>query len=106
MKPLKFVGSSLRDLSKFPDDARRNAGHQLWQVQLGLTPTDYRPMPLVGAGCYEIRIHHGGEFRVIYVAKFIDAVYVLHAFQKKRRSTRQWDIELAKRRFRQIEAEQ
>jgi phage-related protein len=77
------------------------AGHQLWQVQLGLTPTDYRPMPLVGAGCYEIRIHHGGEFRVIYVAKFIDAVYVLHAFQK----TRQLDIELAKRRFRQIEAE-
>ncbi len=65
-------------------------------------PTHFKPMLNVGAGAYEIRLHILGEWRVIYVAKFDDAVFVLHAFQKKTNATRKEDIELAARRYRQI----
>jgi phage-related protein len=56
-------------------------------------------MPIVGLGVNEIRVRLGGAYRVIYVAKFLEAVYVLHAFQKKSRKTARTDIDLAKRRF-------
>lgn len=102
MKKLRFVGSSLDDLRNFPADAKRDAGFELDAVQRGLMPSDFKPMLNVGAGAYEIRIHVLGEWRVIYVAKFDDAVYVLHAFQKKTQKTRKEDIELAARRYRQI----
>jgi phage-related protein len=102
MKPLKFVGSALDELRRFPIDARRSVGHELWQVQMGLLPTDFRPMPSVGGGCYEIRVHTGEEWRVIYVAKFADAIYVLHAFQKKSRATARHDLEIARKRYDQI----
>lgn len=102
MKTLRFVGSSLDDLQNFPAQARRDAGFELDAVQRGLMPSDFKPMLTVGAGAYEIRIHAEGEWRVIYVAKFAEAVYVLHAFHKKTQRTRQEDIELAARRYRQI----
>jgi phage-related protein len=101
-KPLKFVGSSKDDLMDFPFEARRDAGHELWQVQAGLMPSDFKPMPGVGSGAYEIRIHVQGEWRVIYVAKHVEAVYVLHAFQKKTAKTRKEDVDLAARRYKQI----
>jgi phage-related protein len=69
---------------------------------MGLAPRDFKPMPSVGKGCYEIRIHLQGEWRVIYVAKFKDAVYVLHAFQKKRQTAAHRDLALARRRYIQI----
>lgn len=60
-------------------------------------------MPSVGLGVNEIRVREdGGAFRVIYVAKFSEAVYVLHAFQKKAPKTAKQDIELARRRFREL----
>jgi phage-related protein len=102
MKPLNFMGSSLDDLRNFPDEARRAAGFELRAVQNGFEPIDWKPMPAIGPGVKEIRIHVLGEWRVIYVAKLRDAVYVLHAFQKKTRKTRQQDIDLARRRYRQI----
>lgn len=102
MKTLRFVGGSLDDLQNFPAQARRDAGFELDAVQRGLMPSDFKPMLTVGAGAYEIRIHAEGEWRVIYVAKFAGAVYVLHAFHKKTQRTRQEDIELAARRYRQI----
>lgn len=102
MKALKFVGSSLDDLTNFPLEARRESGFELWQVQRGLQPSDFKPMPAVGVGAFEIRVHVLGEWRVIYVAKFKDAVYVLHAFHKKTQKTRKEDIALATRRYRQI----
>ena len=105
MKPLKFVGSSLEDLQDFPVEARRAAGFELWAVQRGLLPSDWKAMPSVGAGAYEIRIHILGAWRIIYVAKFAKGVYVLHAFQKKTRKTREADIAIAARRFKQIEGE-
>ena len=80
----------------------RVAGHELEQVQAGREPTDWKPMPSVGLGVNEIRVRIGGAFRVIYMAKFAEAVYVLHTFQKKSRKTAQADIELARRRFRAL----
>jgi phage-related protein len=102
MKPLRFVGSSLSDLRAFPTDARRAAGFELWQVQRGLMPSDFKPLLGVGPGAYEIRVQVSGEWRVIYVAKFAHGIYLLHAFQKKTRKTRKEDVELARRRYRQI----
>jgi phage-related protein len=104
MKPLKFVGASLDDLRDFPDEARRAAGFELYALQRGLEPSDWRPMPAVGSGAREIRIHVLGEWRVIYVAKFREAVYVLHCFQKKGRRASPRDIELARQRYKQIGA--
>ena len=103
MKTLRFVGSSLDDLKNFPAEARREAGFELDAVQRGLIPSDFKPMLAVGAGAYEIRVRVLGEWRIIYVAKFERAVYVLHAFQKKTQKTRKEDIELAARRYRLVE---
>jgi len=102
MKPLIFLGSSLDDLCNFPDEARKAAGFELRFVQGGVEPSDWKPMANIGRGVKEIRIHVLGEWRIVYVAKFEDAVYVLHSFQKKTQKTSQHDIELARKRFKQI----
>ncbi len=96
-KPVVWVGSSRERLRAFPAEARRDAGHQLHVVQLGLSPADWRPMPSVGAGVVELRVHAAGEHRVVYLAKFAEAIYVLHAFEKKTRQTREPDLHLARR---------
>ena len=106
MKPLEFAGSSRDDLRNFPAEARRAAGFEMSFVQQGAMPSDWKPMQVVGPGAMEIRIHVLGEWRVIVVAKFADAVYVLHAFQKRTRRTRREDIELARKRFRAIGGKQ
>ena len=105
MKPLKFVGSSQDDLIAFPREARRECGRELDRVQRGLMPTDFKPMLNVGKGVYEIRVHVLGEWRVLYVARHADAVYVLHAFQKKTTKTSKPDIETAIRRWKLVENE-
>jgi phage-related protein len=102
MKSLKFVGDSQGRLADFPTDAKREAGFELWQVQLGLMPSDFKPIPTVGPGAYEIRIKVLGEWRVIYVAKQEDAVYVLHCFHKTTPKTPKPDIDLAAKRYRMI----
>lgn len=99
-KPLFWLGSSRSDLKTFPQDARRIAGFQLRRVQQGLEPNDWKPIPTVGAGVREIRIHTGLEHRVFYMAKFMEGVYVLHAFEKRTRKTPKRDLELARDRFR------
>lgn len=101
MKTLRFIGSSIDDLRDFPMEARREAGFELDAVQRGLMPSDFKPMLNVGAGAYEIRLHVLGEWRVIYVAKFDNAVYVLHTLFTTQK-TRKEGIELAARRYRQI----
>ena len=90
------------DLRNFPEEARKAAGFELFAVQRGLEPSDWKPMPSIGRGVKEIRIHILGEWRVIYIAKFEDAVHVLHSFQKKSRKTNQHDIEIARMRYKQI----
>jgi phage-related protein len=102
-KPATFVGSSLDDLRDFPRGARRETGFQLDKVQRGEEADDWKPMPTVGAGVHEIRVRDdGGVFRMMYVAKFPEAVYVLHAFQKKTRATSRKDLALAKDRYQEI----
>lgn len=102
-KPVEFRGSSLDDLRTFPLPARREAGHQLDQVQNGQEPDDWKPMNTVGQGVKEIRIRDAaGAFRVVYVAKFADAVYVLHCFQKKTEKTSKTDLDLAAKRYRDL----
>jgi phage-related protein len=102
MKPLSFVGSSLDDLRAFPAAVRHAMGVELMRVQYGSVPTNFKPLKEAGSGAYEIRVHLDGAWRVIYVAKFEKAIYVLHAFQKKTRRTAQSDIELAARRYKLI----
>ena len=96
---MSWLGSSLEDLRGFPADARRAAGYQVGRVQQGLLPTDWKPMTTVGAGVIEIRVHTRLEHRLFYVAKFEEAVYVLHAFEKRTRQTPQPEIALAQRRL-------
>jgi len=102
-KPVEFRGSSLDDLRNFPLAPKREAGHQLYLVQNGQEPDDWKPMSAVGQGVNEIRIRdEAGAFRVLYVAKFADAVYVLHCFQKKTQKTNKADLDLATQRYRDL----
>ncbi len=102
-KAVEFRGSALEDLRAFPEAARREAGHQLDQVQHGREPDDWKPMNAVGRGVREIRLRDAaGAFRVLYVAKFDDAVYVLHCFQKKTQKTSKADLHLAAQRYRDL----
>jgi phage-related protein len=102
IKPVSWLGDSRERLREFSEEARAVAGFELWEVQQGKEPSDWKPMPSVGLGVNEIRVRAGGAFRVIYVAKFAEAVYVLHAFQKKARKTPKPDLELARQRFREL----
>lgn len=99
MKSLVWMGSSIEAVRAFPEDARQRAGYELYQVQCGLTPSDWKPMVAIGAGVQEIRIHTKTEYRIIYTAKFADAVYVLHAFEKKTGRTKTTDVDLARKRL-------
>lgn len=101
VKAVVFVGDSLESLRAFPHRARRDAGFQIDRVQRGLDPDDWKPMSTIGPGVREIRVRDAsGAYRVIYVASFADAVYVLHAFQKKSQRTALRDLALAQGRFR------
>jgi phage-related protein len=103
LKSIEFLGDSLEALREFPVSARREAGFQLDRVQQGLEPNDWKPMSSVGLGVTEIRIRdEAGTFRVIYVAKFSDAIFVLHCFQKKTAKTARPDIDLAQMRYREL----
>jgi phage-related protein len=91
MKPLEFLGSSRKDLCEMPAGAWHALGIELMTVQYGGEPSDFEPMKTIGDGAYEIRYRDStGAFRVIYVAKFANAVYVLHAFQKKTKNARRY----------------
>ena len=101
-KLLIWLGSSRRDLRAFPALARRLAGFQLRRVQQGLEPDDWKPMSTVGSGVREIRIHIAGARRVFYLATRAEAIYVLHAFEKKTQKTSAHDLEIARDRFRSL----
>ena len=98
-KRVDWVGTALDDLRAFPPEERNMAGYQLDSIQVGDEPSDWKPMPTVGPGVRELRIRSGREHRVFYVAKFEEAVYVLHAFEKKSQKTPRDDIELGRRRY-------
>lgn len=102
-KEIRWVGSAYEDLLDFPLHPRRDAGFQLSKVQAGLEPEDWKPFDEVGSGTREIRIRDvAGIFRVMYIAKFEEALYVLHCFQKKTQSTSKRDKEIAAARYRAV----
>lgn len=100
---IRWVGSSYADLIAFPREARREAGFQLGKVQAGLEPTDWKPFDKLGAGTREIRLKdESGIYRVMYVAKFAEAIYVLHCFQKKSQATSKQDKRIVEARYRAV----
>lgn len=106
-KPVVWIGSSRKAVRAFPADARAHVGRALYRLQLGRDPVHWRPMPTVGDGVREIRVRSSAEggmatYRVIYVARHPEAVYVLHTFQKKTRKTRKGDLDLARQRYREM----
>jgi phage-related protein len=100
LEPIFWMGDSLARLRALPADVRWDAGGQLERVQSGQNPDDFRPVPDVGPGTMEVRLHVENEYRVFYVARFEEAVYVLHCFVKKTRTSREADIDLGRRRYR------
>ncbi|PZO43296.1 MAG: hypothetical protein DCF19_04930 [Pseudanabaena frigida] len=101
-KPIRWIGSSLNNLTNFPDTVRKKAGFQLRAIQGGDTPSDFKPMLTVGLGVEEIRIRTEDAYRIFYVARFAEAVYVLHAFHKKTQKTSKLDIEIGQKRYQQM----
>ena len=103
MKRIQFLGDSLKSLREFPEDAKHDLGYQLDKVQRGEQPDDFKPMPSIGKGVEEIRVRDdSGIYRVIYTTRLADAVYVLHAFQKKTQTTAKRDIALASKRYAEL----
>ena len=100
MKPIVFLGDSLERLRDFPESVRHQAGFQLDRIQRGLEPDDYKPMKGIGKGVEELRVRDtSGAYRVIYLARMKDGVYVLHAFKKTTQRTAKADVELAQARL-------
>lgn len=101
-KIVLWEGSSKADLRGFPEGVREDVGHALWLVQQGEDPPDGRSMSSIGPGACEIRADDGDAYRVIYIAKFEEAIYVLHAFQKKSKSgiaTPKNELDRARKRY-------
>jgi len=106
MKPVTFLGASLEALRKFPEDARHDAGYQLHKLQTGERPDDFKTVSIIGKGVEEIRIWTDeGTFRVLYVARLAEAIYVLHAFQKKTQAIRRAELDVARSRYQELQAE-
>jgi phage-related protein len=101
-KPLLWVGASRDDLRNLPGAVRRELGFDLRRVQLGEMPRDWKAMAAVGPGVIEIRVRLGGAYRLLYIAKFAEAIYILHVFQKKTQQTAALDLELARARFKSV----
>ena len=101
-KRIYWMGSAKNDLSAFPVEARRKIGFQLRAVQKGQEPIDFKPMSIIGKGVEEIRVRAEDAYRIFYVARFEEAIYVLHAFQKKTQKTSKQDIELGQQRYRKM----
>jgi phage-related protein len=102
IKPIEFYGHTLRTIRGFPARIRQEIGYELDRVQRGLNPSDWKPLPTVGKGAREIRIREGGQYRVVYVTKVRNTIYVLHAFRKKTQKTRQHDIKAARTALRKL----
>ena len=101
MKKVVWMGSSRADLKAFPAAVMDDMGHQLFLVQRGREPDDWKPMNSIGVR--EIRVRDAsGIFRTVYLATRPEAVYVLHCFQKKTQQTAQRDIDLARKRLQNI----
>ena len=100
---LRFVGRARQELKTLPRPVYAEAGRWLNRVQEGKDPPDWKPMKSIGQGVFELRLRDStGAYRVIYVAKFAEAVYVLHSFEKKSQKTARQNLDLAAARYRDL----
>jgi phage-related protein len=100
-----WEGNTREILQSFPDAVRQNLGFELWQLQQGERPSDYRPLPSIGAGVYELRDEDDRAwYRVIYLSRTHDVIYVLHCFEKKGREMPRREFEMARRRLKAVKA--
>ncbi len=102
VKSLYWLGRSRDIVQGFMKSTRAEIGYQLYRLQQGLLPTDFKPMKSIGTGVWEIRLHKPHEHRVIYVTKFENQIYILHAFEKKTQKTPMPDIELATKNYKDL----
>lgn len=106
MKKISFVGKSLDDLKQFPDHTKREAGYQLDRLQRGYDPNDWKAIKNMGFGVREIRIKDvTGIYRVIYVAKYVETIFVIHAFKKKTQKITKSDLNIIRQRLKTITQE-
>ena len=105
MKPIRWLGDTLNIVRDLSPEVRNRVGAELRYVQQGEMPADWKPMATVGAGAHEIRVKLGNQYRVFYVAKFAESVYVLHVFNEKTQQTARQDLELGAKRYRELIAE-
>lgn len=100
-----WEGDSREALLSFPGGVRQNLGFQLWQLQQGERPADYRPLPSIGTGAFELRDQdERAWYRVVYLSRINNVIYVLHCFEKKSREMPRRDFETAKRRLKAVKA--
>jgi phage-related protein len=110
MKPVHWIGSSLRDLQEFPAPVQDDIGYALYVAQIGGKHAKSKPLKgFKGAGVLEIvEAHDGDTYRAVYTVKFGAAIYVLHAFQKKSKSgiaTPKPDLDLIAQRLKEATAD-
>jgi len=103
LKKIEWIKSSRRSIKEFPAEARYRAGSELLLVQEGKQPTNWKPISLMGPGVMEIRIHEPHEYRILCIAKFPEAIYVLHCFDKKTQKTSQRDINIARSAYVEVQ---
>jgi phage-related protein len=100
-----WEGDSREILQSFPEDVRQNFGFGLWQLQQGDRPSDYRPLPSNGPGVFELRDQdERAWYRVVYLSRIDDVIYVLHCFEKKSCEMPRKDFEKAKHRLKAVRA--
>lgn len=98
-----WEGDSREVLQRFPKEVRQNFGFELWRMQKGKPPSNYRPLPSVGPGVFELRDQdERAWYRVVYVSRIEDVIYVLHCFEKKSREMPKRDFEKARKRYRNL----
>jgi phage-related protein len=100
-----WEGDSREVLSAFPEGVKQNLGFELWRLQQGIRPGDYRPLPSIGTGVFELRDQdERAWYRVVYLSRITDVIYVLHCFEKKSREMPRKDFEKAKQRLKGVRA--
>jgi len=103
LRLIEFEGDSREVLAHFPESVRFDLGYQLFRIQEGKEPYDWKPFKSVGSGCREIRVwDQSGTYRAIYVLIVSDTVHVLHVFQKKSEKTALREVAIARERFRSL----
>lgn len=100
-----WEGDSREVLSGFPQKVKQNFGFELWRLQQGERPSDYRPLPSIGTGVFELRDQdERAWYRLVYLSRVNDVIYVLHCFEKKSREMPGRDFEKARQRLKVVKA--